>query len=346
MQIENFQFNHIDYGFSFCSAILSEKLHIYVNPRQEITELANSKSIIFILKAFYPSLNISRGKIYLDDIVADFSKRNYYKEIVSRMKAMTRDYCVEKGLSKQDVRFFANSGLPEKFIAFQAGLGFIGQNSLLINKDYGSKFLLGGFVLPFDKDLEHLLYKEGPLESLCGSCDICQKSCPAEAIEKDDLFPKINTGLCYQARMVDVQEIDEKEFLGRDQFIYGCELCQNYCPYNLQKSTPPVYFSTEKGAIPHIDVLEILEKGDLAIEFLEEILKSTNIAKSWISKQALMQNILISTKKLSKILESQKKHLTMPSQIEYIEKLKLNILKYEQSNYDFLKNTALKLKNY
>ena len=122
-----------------------------------------------------------------------------------------------------------SSPLLEKAWAEESGLGWIGKNSNLINKDNGSWLSLGFMI--FDKKLE----PDKPAKSLCGQCEKCIVKCPTNAITEPFV---INSQLCIAYHTIENRDIHlpiaiQKNLNG---WIAGCDICQDICPWN--KSTP------------------------------------------------------------------------------------------------------------
>ncbi len=109
-----------------------------------------------------------------------------------------------------------------KVAATCAGVGWIGRNGLLINRDYGPRLSLATVLTdaPFDVD-------EPIRESLCGECNLCVEHCPSEAItgqtwSREDPFPElIKTENCKDHKK------NTRSINGRP----NCGLCINICPY-------------------------------------------------------------------------------------------------------------------
>ena len=117
------------------------------------------------------------------------------------------------------------SPLLEKAWAEESGLGWIGKNSNLINKNYGSWFTLGFMILTED------LIPDKPHQSLCGKCDKCIEKCPTNAIVEPFV---INSDLCISYHTIENRSKTlpskiEKNLKG---WIAGCDICQDVCPWN------------------------------------------------------------------------------------------------------------------
>ena len=106
----------------------------------------------------------------------------------------------------------------------EAGLGWIGRQSLLITPEFGSYVLLGELVLDMEADAY-----DAPYEGVgCGECRRCMDACPTSAI----VAPMtIDTSKCISCRTI---ESDNDANIDLHGWIFGCEECQNCCPYNRQ----------------------------------------------------------------------------------------------------------------
>ncbi len=134
------------------------------------------------------------------------------------------------------------SPVMEKVWAQRAGMGWIGKHTNLITKDYGSWIFLGELIL--DLKLKYDLSFE---EDLCGTCTACIDSCPTNALEEY----QINSGKCISYLNIEHRGdfSDDKNLHG---WIYGCDICQNVCPWNSKFSQ-----NTEEGKFkPKKEILD------------------------------------------------------------------------------------------
>lgn len=118
--------------------------------------------------------------------------------------------------------FVDTAPLCEKQLAVEAGLGWIGRQSLLVTPQYGSFVLLGELILTDEADAY-----DAPFEgSRCGRCRNCIESCPTGAI----VAPKvIDTGRCISCHTI---EREPSGGIDLDGWIFGCDRCQSCCPHN------------------------------------------------------------------------------------------------------------------
>jgi len=124
--------------------------------------------------------------------------------------------------------FVDSNTLPERYIAYLAGVGFIGKNNLVINKKYGSYIFLGEIIT----DLEIYDEDKGTFNDIssfreCGECTICYKECPTKAI--NSVRKNCNICLSYITQKKDLKDWEMEKLDGR---MFGCDSCQSKCPYN------------------------------------------------------------------------------------------------------------------
>ena len=118
--------------------------------------------------------------------------------------------------------FVDTAPLLEKQLAVEAGLGWIGRQSLLVTPRHGTYVLLGELLLNDEADAY-----DAPFEgSRCGRCRNCIESCPTGAI----VAPKvIDTGRCISCHTI---EREPSGGIDLDGWIFGCDRCQSCCPHN------------------------------------------------------------------------------------------------------------------
>ncbi|MBR6594480.1 MAG: epoxyqueuosine reductase [Clostridia bacterium] len=116
-----------------------------------------------------------------------------------------------------------HSPIAEKDAAQKCGLGFIGRNSLLINPRYGSFVFIGCFF--FTERLDERL---GERRGGCGDCHRCIDACPTDAISQGVDIERCLSYISQKSR----KEDGDRELLRLTKTVWGCDICQNACPYN------------------------------------------------------------------------------------------------------------------
>ncbi|HAT72432.1 MAG TPA: hypothetical protein DCS63_06415 [Elusimicrobia bacterium] len=148
--------------------------------------------------------------------------RDYHLTVKEKMAAMLEE--IRKESPAADGKIFCDtSPVMEKELGRLAGIGFRGKNTLLLSRELGSYFFIGGMALNFE------LKPDTPSEDSCERCDQCVKACPTGALKNGKLDPSLCISYwTTQAKLPIPAGIAEKA----KGFAYGCDLCQEACPQN------------------------------------------------------------------------------------------------------------------
>jgi epoxyqueuosine reductase len=134
--------------------------------------------------------------------------------------------------------------------AARAGVGFYGKNTSLITRKFGSWVVLGTLVS--DRELE----ATPPLDLDCGTCTLCIEACPTDALDEPGT---LDATKCLSFWTQSAQELPAsyREALGEQ--VYGCDICQDVCPWNRGIEKRRAGHALPDGAEPHVDLVEWLE---------------------------------------------------------------------------------------
>lgn len=154
-----------------------------------------------------------------------FEGEDYHRALKERLTKIAEKLAVE------DLKtFFTIDAQPvlERDLAYRAGLGWFGKNSMLINRKEGSYFIIGSILLnqrlPIDQaisDVDH-----------CGQCTACIDACPTNAINVDTRT--LEASKCISTFTIEIMK-DAEAPAGFDKSrgeIFGCDICQDVCPWN------------------------------------------------------------------------------------------------------------------
>ena len=181
-----------------------------------------AKSVISLIYNYYPEEDLATDDNYK---IAKYAYgKDYHFVIKDKLKHF---FELLKGQIGNDIdgRVFVDSApVHERAWAAKSGLGWIGKNSLLLNKRMGSFFFLAEII----SDLE--LEEDGPVQDHCGSCTRCIDACPTDAIIDPYV---IDSNRCISYLTIELKEelpvgYEEK----MEGWVFGCDICQDVCPWN------------------------------------------------------------------------------------------------------------------
>ena len=199
-----------------------EYMHRNCDKRTYATNLVEGAQTVVVCAVSYKS-PISGGYTPDDNCkIASYAcNRDYHKSIKKMLLSMLKELqTLHPDLTGR--AFVDSAPIFEKQYAVEAGLGWIGRQSLLITPEYGSYILLGELVLCSECDSY-----DQPLSGYgCGECHRCQQACPTGAIVAD---MTIDTSRCISCHTI---EAEHSTPLNTHGWIFGCDECQNCCPYN------------------------------------------------------------------------------------------------------------------
>ena len=284
------------HGFDFCgiseATFLEEeapKLESWINKNYngEMAYMANhfdkrldprllvdgAKSVVSLLLNYYPEEEIE-GNLKVSKYAYG---RDYHKVIRKKLKHLLTDLREEIG--EFGGRAFTDSApVMDKAWAEKSGLGWRGKHTNLINKQNGSFYFIAELII----DLE--LTPDGPIKDYCGTCTRCIDACPTDAI----LAPyEIDGSKCISYYTIELKESIPEDVKGKfDNWVFGCDACQDVCPWNrFSKPHQTVDFS------PKESLFELSQRDfeDITEETFEKVFNGTPLRRT--GYQGLIRNL-------------------------------------------------------
>ncbi len=217
-----------------------------------------AKSVITLLKNYFPSAkqNPDAPKI---------SKYAYSKDYHDIIKKDIRYFFeeIKAKLGNVEGRGFVDSApVLERSWAQRSGLGWIGKNGMLINKQSGSFYFIATLIVDIELAYDHPVAKD-----YCGTCTRCIDQCPTEAILPDKV---IDATKCISYFTIELKDNTlPGELQGKfDNWMFGCDICNDVCPWNRFASAV-----TDENFSPISEIIHFTEKDWL--ELTEENFKKT-----------------------------------------------------------------------
>ncbi len=181
----------------------------------------DAKSVVSLLLNYFPEETQNPD-------APQISKYAYGEDyhFVIKDKLKTLFQAIQEEIGEVGGRVFVDSApVMDKVWAKKSGLGWMGKNSNLIHPKQGSFFFIAELIL----DLE--LKYDGPIKDYCGTCTACIDDCPTDAI----IEPYVVDGSkCISYLTIELKDqIIPSEFQGKmENWMFGCDICQDVCPWN------------------------------------------------------------------------------------------------------------------
>ncbi len=211
--------NWLENGFQGKMSYMSKNFETRLDPGKLVD---NARSVIVVLQSYNPQRLLPADSAYL---ISRYAYGNDYHDVIKNKLYKLHNY-IAQHIAECRARVFTDSApLLERAWAVRAGLGWFGKNSMLITPKEGSYFFIGEIIT----DLE-LAYDTPGKKNYCGNCTQCIKACPTKAIVGNGI---IDARRCISYLTIENKEEISVEFSGKyQQWIFGCDICQQVCPWN------------------------------------------------------------------------------------------------------------------
>lgn len=182
-----------------------------------------AKSVISLLFNYAPEEVLPTDDRYK---IASYAYGKDYHRFIKKKLIRFKNQIEELLGTSILARLFVDSApILERDWAKRSGLGWIGKNTLLINKQKGSNFFLAEMVTDLEFDYNH------PIKDYCGSCTKCIDACPTDAISESGYV--LDSSRCISYLTIELKEGIPEEFGSQmEDWIFGCDICQDVCPWN------------------------------------------------------------------------------------------------------------------
>jgi len=237
----------------------------------------NAKSIITVIYSYSPKTVVQKTKYKF----AKYALSEDYHELIKLKLNQLFDFINLEIKPINGKCFVDSSPVLEKAVARRAGLGWIGKNSLLLTKK-GSFFWIGEIICDLEMEYDKIFEK-----NFCGNCQKCIDACPTKAIYENY---KLDANKCFAYQSIENKGEIPEIFVGKfENIIYGCDICQDVCPWN-NKSIPNIE--------PNPEIMNLTddELENITNEEFNRIFKKSSIKR--IKLSGLKRNIDFANRKL------------------------------------------------
>ena len=250
--------------------------------------LENLKYVIVVAISY----NNTAEKSTSNSISKYVSKKDYHHILREKMQLLIERIADNFGFELVEGKNYKimvdTEPILERALAERAGAGFIGKNSMLIHPDYGSYIFLGEIFVDFE------IESDRPLEIDCGECTDCLKSCEGGALKKSYLVDG-ESCISYLTQKKGILSLEDRKKIG--YHIWGCDKCQQVCPYNQQRKL------IEKGKEDKKDLLQFDKDLEyfLMMDRRDPDSELNETAMMWRGSRILIRNAIIAAANLNKV---------------------------------------------
>ena len=179
-----------------------------------------AKSVVSLLLNYYPPEKLPEDTFQLSKYAYG---QDYHFVIKDKLKSLLQ--YIQEEIGEVGGRAFVDSApVLDKAWAKKSGLGWIGKNSNLITPQVGSFYFIAELII--DLELEY----DGPIKDYCGTCTKCMDACPTGAITEPYV---VDGSKCISYFTIELKDKIPGDVSGKfGNWIFGCDICQDVCPWN------------------------------------------------------------------------------------------------------------------
>ncbi len=225
-----------------------------------------ARSVVSLMYNYTPEKSLPADNTY--KIARYAYGTDYHFVIKDKLKSLM--HRIHEEIGHVDGRVLvATATVIERYWAKRSGMGWIGKNSLLLNRQHGSYFFLAELIIDLD------LTPDPPVGDYCGTCTACMDACPTDAIP----FPFVVDGSrCISYLTIELKSSIPGEFKDKmEDWIFGCDICQEVCPWNRFASP-----HTEKAFDPHPDLAGMKKRDweEMTEETFRQVFKKSPLKRA------------------------------------------------------------------
>lgn len=204
-------------GYAGKMSYLEKNFDKRLDPRQLVP---GARSVVTLMYNYLPPKPLPEQEYKISTYAYG---EDYHRVIRDRLhEFMNR---LQEHVGEIQGRVFVDSApVMERAWAARSGVGWVGKNSLLLNRQMGSFFFLAELITDLD------LTVDGPTRDYCGTCTACMDACPTDAIAEPYV---VNGSACISYFTIELKEEIPADYRGKfESWMFGCDICQDVCPWN------------------------------------------------------------------------------------------------------------------
>jgi epoxyqueuosine reductase len=241
---------------------LADRIDVRLDPCKL---LVGAKSIICLAHSYYTDKKPSDSTA---PKISKYAQGGDYHRVLKKKANRLLEYLRGEIGEFQATVTIDSAAVLEKAWAARAGIGWVGKNSLIMHRDFGSFMFLALVIVDLELEYDH------PLTDSCAHCTLCIEACPTGAIVEPHV---VDARKCIAYLTIEIKgdlPTDKKGIL--NNWIFGCDVCQDVCPWN-RKALP--HGEPEFNAIDELYRMTTADWQNLTQETSNRLFKSTPLAR-------------------------------------------------------------------
>ncbi len=193
----------------------------HFDKRLDPTKLVDgARSVISVLLNYYPEETQPEGTYKISKYAYG---QDYHHVIKGKLRQLQEFISAEIG-EVQGRAFVDSAPVLDKAWAARSGLGWMGKHTNLLTQQLGSFYFIAELITDLDLEYDH------PVTDHCGTCTACIDACPTQAIVQPYM---VDGSKCISYFTIELREEIPAAVQGQfDDWIFGCDVCQDVCPWN------------------------------------------------------------------------------------------------------------------
>jgi len=250
-------------GYSGTMNYLKENFDKRLDPRLLVPD---SKSVISLMYNYFPETDLAKNSNLK---IAKYAYgEDYHFVVKEKLKIFLQR--IQDNIGEVNGRAFVDSApVHERVWAQKSGVGWIGKNSLLLNRSAGSFFFLAELIIDLELDYD------APIKDYCGTCTACMDACPTDAIPEPYV---VDGSKCISYFTIELKEEIPAEQKGKfENWIFGCDICQDVCPWNrFSKPHSEPKFNVQ----PDLEKMNTKDWEEITEEVFQKLFKKSAVKRA------------------------------------------------------------------
>ncbi len=220
--------------------------------KKMLAEIPDAKSVICLGVNYFSKIQSTEPQVLAGRVARYAWGRDYHQVIRERHTRLIQKISKEAGPSFRAFSCVDIQPLPERFAAIQAGFGFFGKHTGILNSGYGPWLFLSEIVTNLELPVSE------KSEGDCGTCVKCQNVCPTGALDEDY---RLDARKCIAYWTIEHKGVIPRQMRPLIQdWIFGCDACLEICPFtSKQKETTWPELTEKSGSGPWLLIRELFD---------------------------------------------------------------------------------------